>query len=226
MAFLAEMLPEMAPELMSMAGEDTSMPGTLIQGYQNQQLQQNSFAFGERMQDSAFTQQNQMQQQQLAYMGNQNQASREFATQYQTNNFNQQNALQQNQFQQQNQLMSQQNSNNMKMTAIQGGMQMGSNLISNAMGFAQNAQLASLQRTNFDYMTGKASDAYTSAGLPSWLAFSGGSGGLANAFPKQSQVLTGSNTFSSQLPGNTASQPWTGSSSQIALGVGAIPQAI
>lgn len=85
-----------------------------------------------------------------------------------------------------------------------------------------NNQSASLQRQNFDYMTGKMQQSFESAGLPSWLAFSPGS---ANLFPRSTQIVNGSNTFSSQLPGNPMATPWTGSDSQITMGVGNIPTA-
>lgn len=83
---------------------------------------------------------------------------------------------------------------------------------------------AEVQRTNFDYMTGKAEQAFTSQGLPSWLAFTGGAG--AGMLPKTSQSLGGQNFFSSALPGNTSNLAWTGSQSQLALGVGSVPDTV
>lgn len=103
----------------------------------------------------------------------------------------------------------------------------GGGLISAGLQFAANNQAASLQRQNFDYMTTKASDAYSQAGLPSWLAFqnTGSSQMMMNSLPRTAQVFSGSNMMQSSLPGNPMSQAWTGSESQSALGMGNVPLA-
>lgn len=116
---------------------------------------------------------------------------------------------------------------NFKNTGLSAGLGLASGLIQTGVNYLSAksllSQQAELQRQNFDYMTNKAENAYTSSGLPSWLAFSGGAG--AQAFPHQSQAVNGSNFFTSSLPGNTSQLAWTGSQSQLALGVGNIPQA-
>jgi len=102
---------------------------------------------------------------------------------------------------------------------------LGTSLISGGFNYLYAKNLiqtqAEAQRSNFDYMTGKSEQAFTSAGLPSWLAFTGGRG--ASAFPTQSQGMGGQNFFTSALPGNTSNLAWTGSQSQLALGVGDMP---
>lgn len=105
------------------------------------------------------------------------------------------------------------------------GIGVGSSLLSGGLNYLYAKSLineqATAQRTNFDYMTNKSESAFTSAGLPSWLAFTGGRG--MQAFPNQSTNMGGQNFFSSALPGNTSSLAWTGSQSQLALGVGSMP---
>lgn len=108
------------------------------------------------------------------------------------------------------------------------GIGVASGLISGGLNYlyAKNLinQQAAAQRTNFDYMTNKAENAFTSQGLPSWLAFTGGAG--AGMLPKTSQSLGGQNFFTSALPGNTSQLAWTGSQSQLALGVGSVPDVV
>lgn len=105
------------------------------------------------------------------------------------------------------------------------GLSLGAGLITGGLNYLYAKNLisaqAEAQRTNFDYQTGKAETAFQSSGLPSWLAFTGGRG--AGAFPSQSQNMGGQNFFSSALPGNTSNLAWTGSQSQLALGVGSVP---
>lgn len=167
------------------------------------------------------------------FIAGQNSENRAFQTnlfnQSQTNASNmQQNYLsnmltmQQNSFQNSAQLQS----NSIKAGFGQSALQMGSSLLGGvANGITSSLlmnQQASLQRQNFDYMTGKAQDAYTQAGLPSWLAFSPSS---MSMLPRSSQVVSGNNFFNSQLPGNPTATPWTGSDSQVTFGVGNIPTA-
>lgn len=105
-----------------------------------------------------------------------------------------------------------------------GALNFGGGLLSSGLQFAANNQIASLQRQNFDYMTDKASDAYTASGLPSWLAYSQNPA-MMNALPRTAQVFSGQNMMQSSLPGNPMSQAWTGSESQSAFGMGNVPLA-
>lgn len=136
-----------------------------------------------------------------------------------------QNSLEQGRFAQQNSLQETAFSNSLKSGAISSGFNLGGNLIESGINFALSKNLletqASLQRENFDYTTGKAASAYQQAGLPTWLAY----GGSANSFPHQTQQINGNNTFTSVLPGNSNALIWNGSASQLALGVGNVPQA-
>lgn len=118
---------------------------------------------------------------------------------------------------------SMQTSNNISNFA-RGALNFGGGLLSSGLQFAANNQLASLQRQNFDYMTGKASDAFSNAGLPSWLAFQNNPQ-MMNQLPKTAQVYSGQNMMVSSLPGNPMSQAWTGSQSQAAFGFGDLPLA-
>lgn len=131
------------------------------------------------------------------------------------------------QFAQQNSLLQQSFSNNLKSNAIGSVFNLGGNLINTGINYLTTSALmnqqASLQRQNFDYTTGKAADALTQAGLPSWLAYT--SGGGSNALPRQSQTISGNNLYTSSIPGNQSSLIWTGSSSQLAFGAGDIPTA-
>lgn len=147
--------------------------------------------------------------------------------QMQQNQFQQQSDLQLNQFGQQDKLIQSQFKNNLATGAISSAFNLTGNLISSGINYLTTSALlnqqASLQRQNFDYTTNKAADAYTAAGLPSWLAYSGGSG--MSQLPRQTQSISGNNLYTSSLPGNQSSVIWTGSSSQMAFGTGDIPSA-
>lgn len=145
----------------------------------------------------------------------------------QGNSFAQQNLLQSNAFQQQNSLTSQVFSNNMKAGAANAGLNLGSNLLSTGVNYLAQSSLmnqgAALQRQNFSYMTGQASQAYTAAGLPSWMPYAGS--GAMSMMPRTSQVVAGMNSLNSQLPGNVQNIPWQGTPSQTTFGVGDVPTA-
>lgn len=146
---------------------------------------------------------------------------------YQQNAFQQQNQLQQNSFNQQNSMLSSTFANNMKAVGVTAGANLGSNLLSTGINYLASSALmnqqASLQRENFSYMTGQASAALTANGMPSWMAYTGMN--AQSALPRTSQVINGSNTFNSQLPGNVVNIPWQNTPSQITFGVGDVPTA-
>lgn len=192
-----------------------------------------------------------MQNQALAgqnFQATQNQSNRDLTTNLQSNSFTNASRLQSNahvnamamQANSQNFLTAQQKSNqefssaqldksmafNRNTNLMSTGANFAGSLISGGLNFVYAKSLmntqASLQRENFDYMTGKATSALATAGLPSWLAFMPG----ASSFPKSSQAVSGNNFYSSSLPGNSSQLLWTGSSSQLAFGTGDIPQAV
>lgn len=115
-------------------------------------------------------------------------------------------------------------SSNIASSFARSALNFGGGLLSTGLQFAMNNQIASLQRQNFDYMTTKASDAFTNAGLPSWMAFTQNTG-LMSQLPRTAQAVSGQNMMVSALPGNPLSQSWTGSESQSAFGVGDVPLA-
>lgn len=232
-----------SPLLNAWSNQTTQANSFLNSNYQQLQM------FGQQraMQNAAMLNAQQMQENQLSSAENINLATnanrleiqnnaQEF---YQTNQnsifehqtgmqqagFENQARLQLNSFDQQNNLVQSQFTNNLKTGAVSSAFNLTGNLISSGINYLATSALlnqqASLQRENFDYTTSKAANAYTDAGLPSWLAYGGGSG--MNAFPRQTQTLSGNNLYTSSLPGNQSSMIWTGSSSQMAFGSGDLP---
>lgn len=196
------------------------------QQFQTQQ-QTNQQQFQSQQQTNQLTMTNNIQQDLMAHQGAMQAMNNASAARMQSSGFTQQNAMQSSAFEQQNAMQSTAFSNNLKTNAIGAGVNMGGGLLSQGLGYAMTSSLlnqqASLQRENFDYTTGKAAAAYQDAGLPSWLAY-GGSGG-ASALPHQTQQISGNNVFTSSIPGNSNALIWSGSSSQLAIGTGAVPSA-
>lgn len=165
------------------------------------------------------------------FLAGQNQLNRQTAINQQQTQINANQSLQDSRFNNLNTLQSQrlQTSQTMQGNSIassfaRGALNLGGGLISSGLQFALNNQIASLQRQNFDFMTNKASDAFTNAGLPSWMAYTQNSG-MMNTLPRTAQVFNGQNMMSSSIPGNPLSQAWTGSESQSAFGFGDVPLA-
>lgn len=172
---------------------------------QQQILQQNSNQMMRGMQQNSFEQQNQLQQ----------------------NQFAQQNTMQQNSFQQQNSLTSTVFSNNLKAAGVSAGLNLGGGLLSTGINYLASSALmnqqAALQRENFSYMTGQAFNALQANGMPTWMAYTGMN--ATSMLPRTSQVINGSNTFNSQIPGNVVNIPFQNTPSQITFGVGDVPTA-
>lgn len=233
-----ELLPELAELGTSLieGGEGSSVFSNLFnfsssEALQNNFLQNQNYQqlqnFGQQraLQNATIDSANQLQTQRINFSTQTNQTNNDFQQQLQQNQFAHSNDMQQAQFNQAQQMQNNAFANNIKANALGSAVNLGGNLLSSGVNYLMTSSLinqqAQLQRQNFDYMTGKAEDAYTQAGLPDWLAF----GGNASLFPKQVQQISGTNSFASAIPGNSSSLIWTGSSSQLALGTGAIPSA-
>jgi len=197
----------------------------------NLAMQHNSFNNQTQLATNGMNFQQEMLGSQQTFQGNQNALNRAQTTGMFNSSLQNSQNLQSNSFDFQTQM---QNSRiaaqgNFQSTGIKAmfgsqAMATAGNLVGSGLQFLANNQMASLQRQNFDYMTGKASDAYSQAGLPSYLAFSPST--MMNAMPRTAQMVTGVNSLSSSLPGNPMSIPWTGSQSQATFGVGDIPTAM
>lgn len=138
----------------------------------------------------------------------------------QDSRFNSLNSLQSSRLQTQQSMQS----NSIASSFARGALNLGGGVIAAGLQYGLNNQIASLQRQNFDFMTNKASDAFTNAGLPSWMAYTQTTG-LQNQLPRTSQVFSGQNMMTSSIPGDPMSQAWTGSESQSAFGFGDVPLA-
>lgn len=212
----AGLLPEIAQLTAGVTGAGADIFGTIFNGLNARDLQQNSIASqtNQQLQNQDFSQQFNLIQNQ-------------HANQFQQSNFNYLQQAQQNSFANAQTMQQNSQSFSAKSQAAGTAANFGGSLISGGLNYlyAKNlmGEQASLQRENFDYTTGKATAALTSAGLPSWLAFMPGATG---AMAKQATPISGSNTYASALPGNQTQLLWTGSSSQLAFGAGDVPTAI
>lgn len=81
--------------------------------------------------------------------------------------------------------------------------------------------MLTMQNNNYDFIREQQKlreDKFKEAGLPGYLAYTGG----ANLMPKQSQMAGGNMIYTSRLPGNPKSVPYTGAPLQGQLGWGSI----
>lgn len=94
------------------------------------------------------------------------------------------------------------------------GSKIGGELLSGGFGLIGKAMDQSFQREIYNDRT----TALGQVGLPSFLAY--GNTNLSAAMPHTTQMLAGSNTYTSKLPGNPSTSSFTGDMAQGALGWG------